>query len=163
MAPGTAVSRPTPGTDAVVSGGGAVSVVTATTAVHICYGYGVPAALSWKTQNKDWGQYGTTLPLLAKSQVKQISVECAGSSVNVSVIEAIRGKDVLLGVIDVGTNEIESPIVVAQRIRNALPYVDPERLYPCTDCGLVPRPREVALGKMQALAKGAAIVRQGLG
>ncbi|HYR83736.1 MAG TPA: methionine synthase [Terriglobia bacterium] len=137
--------------------------VAATTAVHICYGYGVPAALSWKSQNKEWGHYGTTLPLLAKSPVNQVSIECAASGVDVSIVEAIRGKDVLVGVIDVGTNEVESPDLVAQRIRKALPYVDPEHLYPTTDCGLVPRPRDVARGKMQALAKGAAIVREGLG
>ena len=136
--------------------------VTATTAVHICYGYGVPAAMTWKSQNKDWGQYATTLPLLAKSPVKQVSIECAGSGVDVSVVEAIRGKDVLLGVIDVGSNDVESPDLVAQRIRKALPHVDPEHLYATTDCGLVPRPRDVARGKMQALAKGAAIVREGL-
>ena len=94
--------------------------------------------------------------------MKQVSIECAGSGVDVSVVEAIRGKDVLLGVIDVGSNEVESPDLVAQRIRKALPHVDPEHLYATTDCGLVPRPRDVARGKMQALAKGAAIVREGL-
>ena len=136
--------------------------VHATTAVHICYGYGIPVALAWKAQNREWGHYAVTLPLLAKSRVDQVSVECAASGVDVSVISALKGKDVMLGVIDVGTDEVESPELVAARIRKALPYVDPDRLYPCSDCGMVPRPRSVARAKMKALAKGAAIVQKEL-
>lgn len=136
--------------------------VATTTAVHICYGYGVPRVLAWKTQNRDWGHYGITLPLLAPSRIDQVSVECAASGVDVSVLAALKGKDVMLGVIDVGTDEVEAPETVAARIRKALPYVEPERLYPCTDCGLVPRPRQVARGKMRALAQGAAVVRDEL-
>jgi 5-methyltetrahydropteroyltriglutamate--homocysteine methyltransferase len=136
--------------------------VATTTAVHICYGYGIPNVLAWKTQNRDWGHYGITLPLLAKSRIDQVSVECAASGVDVSVLTTLNDKDVMLGVIDVGTDEVEPPETVAARIRQALPYVEPERLYPCTDCGLVPRPRAVARGKMQALAQGAALVREEL-
>ena len=99
-----------------------------------------------------------TLPLLARSRVDQVSVECAASGVDVAVLGELRGKDVLLGVVDVGTEEIESPETVAGRIRRALPYVAPEHLKPCTDCGLVPRSREAALGKMRSLAEGAALV-----
>jgi 5-methyltetrahydropteroyltriglutamate--homocysteine methyltransferase len=134
--------------------------VTATTAVHICYGYGTDAVLKWKTHNQDWGHYAVTLPLLAKSNIDQVSVECAASGVDVSVLRSLEGKDVLIGVIDVGTEDVESPDLVAQRIRAALPYVAPERLFPCTDCGMVPRSRTAAKGKMRSLAKGAAIVRQ---
>jgi 5-methyltetrahydropteroyltriglutamate--homocysteine methyltransferase len=134
--------------------------VAATKVVHICYGYGVPGVLAWKSQNRDWGHYGVTLPLLARSGIDQVSVECAASGVDVSVLAALGGKDVLVGVIDVGTELVESPEVVAERIRRALPYVPPERLYPCTDCGLVPRSREAARGKMRSLAAGAALVRQ---
>lgn len=137
--------------------------VTAVKAVHICYGYGVPGVLKWKTQNKDWGHYGITLPLLAESSVDQVSVECAASGVDVSVLAALQGKDVMLGVIDVGTEEVETPKVVAERIRKALPYVKPEHLLPCTDCGMVPRSRAASYGKMRALAAGAAIVRKELG
>jgi 5-methyltetrahydropteroyltriglutamate--homocysteine methyltransferase len=90
-------------------------------------------------------------------------VECAASGVDVSVLGALKGKDVLLGVIDVGTETVESPEQVAARIRAALPYVAPENLYPCTDCGMVPRSRGAAVGKMRALAAGAAIVRRELG
>jgi 5-methyltetrahydropteroyltriglutamate--homocysteine methyltransferase len=136
--------------------------VNAATAVHICYGYGIPVTLKWKQQNRDWGHYGLTLPLLGKSPIHQVSVECAVSGVDVSVLEALRGKDVMLGVIDVGTDDVESPDLVAARIRKALPYVEPGRLFPCTDCGLVPRPRAVAKGKMRALVEGAALVRKEL-
>lgn len=136
--------------------------VRATKAVHICYGYGTAVVLAWKTANTDWGHYGVTLPLLAKSSVDQVSVECAASGVDVAVLSLLPGKDVLLGVIDVGTEEVETPEVVAGRIRKALPYVPAERLMPCTDCGLVPRSSASSAGKMRALAQGAAIVRKEL-
>lgn len=132
-------------------------------AVHICYGYGVPGVLAWKTQNRDWGHYGVTLPLLARSGIDQVSVECAASGVDASILTTLEGKDVLVGVIDVGTEEVESPELVAERIRRVLPYVPPDRLFPCTDCGLVPRSRRAAQGKLRALVAGAAIVRQELG
>ncbi len=137
--------------------------VAARTAVHICYGYGVPGVLAWKTKNTEWGHYGATLPLLAKSGVDAVSVECAASGVDPAVLAELKGKDVLVGVIDVGTEEVETPETVAARIRRALPYVSPERLFPCTDCGLVPRSRAAARGKLRALAAGAAIVRRELG
>jgi len=133
--------------------------VAARKAVHICYGYGTPAVLAWKTKNTDWGHYGVTLPLLARSNVDQVSVECAASGVDVSVLRELHGKDVLLGAINVGSEEIETADVVADRIRGALEHVPAERLFPCTDCGLVPRSREASRGKMRALAAGAAIVR----
>jgi 5-methyltetrahydropteroyltriglutamate--homocysteine methyltransferase len=136
--------------------------VRATKAVHICYGYGTAPVLAWKTTNTDWGHYGVTLPLLAKSNVDQVSVECAASGVDVAVLGALAGKDVMLGVIDVGSEAVESPEVVAERIRRALPYVPADRLMPCTDCGLVPRSMASSLGKMRALAQGAALVRKEL-
>jgi len=136
--------------------------VNTTTAVHICYGYGLPITLAWKSQNRDWGHYGVTLPLLARTGIHEVSLECAASGVDLSVISALKGKDVLVGVINVGTDEVETPALVASRIRGALRYVDPEHLYPCTDCGMVPRPRAVARGKMRALVEGAAIVRKEL-
>lgn len=136
--------------------------VGAKTAVHICYGYGVPGVLAWKMKNTDWGHYGVTLPLLAKSRVGAVSVECAASGVDPAVLGELAGKDVMVGVIDVGTEEVEAPETVAMRIRRALPYVPAARLFPCTDCGLVPRSRASARGKLQALAAGAALVRQEL-
>ena len=137
--------------------------VTAKKAVHICYGYGTPSVLAWKSRNQDWGHYGKTLPRLAESSIDQVSVECAASGVDLSVLGVLKGKEVLLGVIDVGTENVETPELVAERIRKALPYVSPERLFPCTDCGLVPRSRAAARGKMRALAAGAALVRESLG
>ena len=133
--------------------------VSAIRAVHICYGYGTPTVLAWKTTNTDWGHYGMTFPLLARSSVNQVSVECAASGVDLAVLRELEGKDVMFGAIDVGTEEVETAGVVAGRLRQALEHVPAERLFPCTDCGLVPRSREVSRGKMRALAEGAAIVR----
>jgi 5-methyltetrahydropteroyltriglutamate--homocysteine methyltransferase len=131
-------------------------------AVHICYGYGVPQVIAWKNQNQDWGHYGHTLPLLNESSIDQVSVECAASGVDVSVIQHLASKRVMLGVISVSTDEVETPELVAERIRAGLEYCDAERLMPCTDCGLVPRPRAVAQAKMAALAAGTALVRDAL-
>jgi 5-methyltetrahydropteroyltriglutamate--homocysteine methyltransferase len=137
----------------------AMAGVSAKKAVHICYGYGTEVVLAWKRNNRDWGQYAQTLPLLSQSSVDQVSVETAAPNLDPSFLAALRGKDVLLGVIDVGTEEVETPERVAGRIRAALRYVPAERLLPCTDCGMVPRSRAAAAGKMRALAAGAAIVR----
>jgi len=137
--------------------------VAAKRAVHICYGYGIPVVLAWKTQNKDWSHYGRSLPLLATSTIDQISVECAASGVDPSVLGLARGKDLMVGVIDVGTEEVESAETVAKRIRVALEHVSPDHLIPCTDCGMVPRSRAASRGKMKALADGARIVREELG
>ena len=115
--------------------------------VHICYGYGTNAVLAWKHQNTDWGHYSVTLPLLAKSQIDQVSVETAASRVDVSVLASLAGKDVLVGVVDVGTEEVETAETVASRIRRILPFVPPDRLFPCSDCGMVPRSRARHNGK----------------
>jgi 5-methyltetrahydropteroyltriglutamate--homocysteine methyltransferase len=141
----------------------AMDGVKARKAVHICYGYGTEAVLAWKTRNQDWGHYAVTLPLLAKSSIDQVSVECAASGVDPAALATLRGKDVLAGVIDVGTEEVETAEEVAARIRRLLPFVDPQHLYPCTDCGMVPRSRAAAAGKMRALVAGAAIVRAEIG
>lgn len=136
--------------------------VRAKTAVHICYGYGIPVVLEWKSKNADWSHYEHTLPLLRTSTIDQISVECAASGVDPSVLGLAKGKDLMVGVIDVGTEEVESAETVAERIRTALEYVAPQHLYPCTDCGMVPRSRAASRGKMKALADGAALVRKGM-
>ena len=137
----------------------AAAGVQATSAVHICYGYGIPNVLAWKRQNTDWTHYHRTLPLLRTSTIDQISVESAASGVDPSVLALAEGKDLVVGTIDVGTEEVESPEVVAGRIREALRYVAPEHLFPSTDCGLMPRSRGAARAKLSALAGGAAIVR----
>ena len=136
--------------------------VRAKTAVHICYGYGVGPVLQWKNKNTDWTHYNRTLPLLRTSTISQISVECAASGVDPSVLGLARGKDLMVGVIDVGTESVETPETVAARIRVALQYVAPEKLYPCTDCGMAPRSRAAARGKMKALEAGASLVRSAI-
>jgi 5-methyltetrahydropteroyltriglutamate--homocysteine methyltransferase len=91
-----------------------------------------------------------------------VSLECANSRVPLELLELLRGKDVMAGVIDVATNEIETPEQVATRIRAVMRHVEPARLLPCTNCGMVPLPREVARGKLRALGAGAELVRHEL-
>jgi len=130
------------------------------TAVHICYGYGIKANVDWKrTLGAEWRQYESTFPLLARSSIRQVSLECANSRVPVELIGLLEGKDVLVGTIDVATDRTETPEEVAATIRSALRHVPAERLYPCTNCGMVPLDRDVARGKLRALGAGAAIVR----
>jgi 5-methyltetrahydropteroyltriglutamate--homocysteine methyltransferase len=133
------------------------------TAVHICYGYGIEANIKWKeTLGRQWRQYENTFPLLAKSSIDQVSLECANSHVPIELIALLQGKDVLVGAIDVASTRVETPEDVAKVIREALKHVPKERLYPCTNCGMVPLAREVAAGKLAALGAGAALVREEL-
>jgi 5-methyltetrahydropteroyltriglutamate--homocysteine methyltransferase len=130
------------------------------TAVHICYGYGIKANNDWKkTLGSEWRQYESTFPLLGRSKIDQVSLECANSHVPLDLIALLKGKDVLVGAIDVASDEVETPEQVAATIRAAMRFVAPEKLYPCTNCGMVPLSREVARGKLAALAAGAALVR----
>ncbi len=139
----------------------AIEGVTCTTAVHICYGYGIQANIDWKaTLGGEWRQYEQTFPLLARSRIAQVSLECANSRVPLELLALLEGKDVLVGAVDVASDRIESPDEVAATIRRALAFVPPERLYPCTNCGMVPLTREIARGKLRALAAGAAVVRR---
>jgi 5-methyltetrahydropteroyltriglutamate--homocysteine methyltransferase len=141
----------------------AVEGVGITTAVHICYGYGIPANIEWKrTLGSEWRQYEQTFPLLARSRIEQVSLECAHARVPIDLLRLLEGKDVLVGAIDVATIAVETPEHVASTIRAALAFVPPERLYACTNCGMVPLPREVARAKLRALAAGAALVRVSL-
>jgi 5-methyltetrahydropteroyltriglutamate--homocysteine methyltransferase len=134
------------------------------TAVHICYGYGIKANNDWKkTLGAEWRQYESTFPLLAASKIDQVSLECANSHVPLELLALLKGKDVLVGAIDVADDRVEAPEQVAATIRAAMKFVPPEKLYPCTNCGLVPLDRGVALGKLKALAAGAALVRRELG
>src|SRR5712692_8249626 len=133
------------------------------TAVHICYGYGIKANVEWKaTLGGEWRQYERTFPLLAASRIGQVSLECAGSRVPLELLALLRGKDVLVGAVDVASEAVETPEEVAAVIRRALAFVPPERLYPCTNCGMVPLAREIAQGKLRALTAGASIVRREL-
>ena len=130
------------------------------TAVHICYGYGIDANRRWKgSLGAEWRQYERTFPALAASGIDQVSIECRNSNVPLSLISLLDGKDVLVGVIDVATNEVETPEQVAAVIRDAMRYAPAERIKPCTNCGMAPMPRTIAYRKLEALADGAAIVR----
>jgi len=138
----------------------AIEGLTCTTAVHICYGYGIKANIEWKqTLGHEWRQYEQTFPLLAQSRIDQVSLECANSRVPLSLLGLLAGKDVLVGCIDVASATIETPEAVAATIRQAMKHVPPERLYPCTNCGMVPLARDVARAKLQALGAGARLVR----
>jgi 5-methyltetrahydropteroyltriglutamate--homocysteine methyltransferase len=130
------------------------------TAVHICYGYGIPANRAWKnTLGNEWLQYEHVFPLLAQSRVDQVSVECAGSRVPLPLLSLLAGKDVLLGCIDVASDRVEDASEVADLIEAACAYVPAERVYPCTNCGMAPMAREVARGKLEALGAGAVLAR----
>ena len=134
------------------------------TAVHICYGYGIKANIDWKkTLGSEWRQYEQVFPLLARSRIDQVSIECANSRVPLELLALLGGKDVLVGAIDVATEQVETPEQVAGAIRAAMKFVPPERLYPCTNCGMVPLARDAAQGKLRSLAAGAAMVRAELG
>ena len=134
--------------------------LTCTTATHICYGYGIKANNDWKkTLGSEWRQYESTFPLLAASKIHQVSLECANSHVPIELIGLLKGKDVMVGAIDVASDVVETPAQVAATIREALRYVAPDKLFPCTNCGMVPLARDVARGKLEALGAGAAIVR----
>ena len=129
----------------------AVDGVTGTTVVHLCFGYAAiiherPAGYSF-------------LPELAAADVDQISIETAQSNLDTAVLESLPGKTILVGVLDLSDNTVETAEVVAQRIRRALPHVPAERIVVAPDCGMKYLPRDVAFGKLQAMAAGAALVR----
>jgi 5-methyltetrahydropteroyltriglutamate--homocysteine methyltransferase len=135
-----------------------------TTAVHICYGYGIKANIDWKaTLGDQWRQYEAFFPSLNASRIDQVSLECANSRVPPDLMALLKDKTILVGAIDVATNEVETPEQVAGTIATALKFVDAERLQPCTNCGLAPLPRDVAVGKLQALGAGAELARKRLG
>jgi 5-methyltetrahydropteroyltriglutamate--homocysteine methyltransferase len=134
-----------------------------TTAVHICYGYGIKANLDWKgTLGGEWRQYEAIFPALAKSRLDQVSLECIHSRVPLDLLKLLKGKDVLVGVIDVASDKVETPQEVAATIQRALKYVPAKHLFPCTNCGMAPMDRDIALAKLKALGEGAALARKKL-
>jgi 5-methyltetrahydropteroyltriglutamate--homocysteine methyltransferase len=132
------------------------------TGVHICYGYGGSEVTDWKAANRDWSHYEQSLALVARTDIDEVSIETAAVGVDIGVIELLRGKDVLLGLVNVGNETVEAPEDVAGGLRHALAHVAPQRLFACTDCGLVLRSRQAAAAKMRALVAGAAIVNREL-
>ncbi len=139
----------------------AVEGLKCETAVHICYGYGIKANTDWKKSlGQEWRQYENIFPKLQASAIDIVSVECHNSRVPMELIELIRGKKIMVGAIDVATSSIETPQEVAKTLRKALKFVDADKLYPSTNCGMTPLPRAVASAKMHALSQGAEIIRQ---
>ena len=142
----------------------AIEGLTCATAVHICYGYGIEENIRWKeTLGSEWRQYEEIFPALNQSRIDQVSLECANSKVPLSLLRLLRDKQVMLGAVDVASNAVETPEAVAETLRAAIKHVEPERIFPCTNCGLAPLPRDVAVGKLRALAAGAEIVRTEVG
>ena len=132
----------------------ALDGVNGRTALHICFGYA--ALIHERPEGYNF------LPELAETSLNDVSIETAQSNLDCKVLEKLDGKTIILGVLDLSTHEIEDPETVAQRIRRALPHVPAERLVIAPDCGLKYLPRDIAFGKMKAMAEGAAIVREEL-
>jgi len=142
----------------------AIDGLRCTTAVHICYGYGIKANIDWKaTLGGEWRQYESTFPALAASRIGQVSIECRNARVPLSLLALLDGKDVQIGVIDVATDEVETPEQVAATIEAVLKYVPRQRIIAGTNCGMAPMPREIAFAKLAALGRGAALARQRFG
>lgn len=134
----------------------AIAGLAATTAVHICYGYGVKANIDWKHGlGPEWRQYETTFPVLAESSIDQVSLEIAGSNVPLEVLDLLGDKSVQAGVIDVATDRVETPAEVSRLIERVAEHMPVERIYPSTNCGLVPLGRDLSEAKLAALVAGA--------
>lgn len=135
--------------------------LTCTTAVHICYGYGIEANNKWKeTLGHEWRQYEKVFPALAKSSIDQVSLECMHSHVPMEMMQLLEGKDVMVGVIDVASETVETPEEIAETIGEALKYVPKNHLIACTNCGMAPMNRDVAEAKLRALAEGAKLASE---
>jgi 5-methyltetrahydropteroyltriglutamate--homocysteine methyltransferase len=142
----------------------AIDGVACTTAVHICYGYGIKANVDWKTTlGSEWRQYEAIFPALAQSRIDQVSVECRNARVPMHLLKLLDGKDVLVGVIDVASDQVETPADVAAVIEEAMKYVAKEKIVASTNCGMAPMRWDVAYAKLAALGRGAELARQGLG
>jgi 5-methyltetrahydropteroyltriglutamate--homocysteine methyltransferase len=142
----------------------AIEGLTCTTAVHICYGYGITANIEWKaTLGSQWRQYEQFFPALAKSRIDQVSVEGINSRVPMSVLALLDGKDILIGVIDVATDKIETAEEIARVIGEVMAYVSKEKIIACTNCGMAPMRREIAAMKLEALGRGVALARKTFG
>jgi len=142
----------------------AIDGLTCTTAVHICYGYGIKANIDWKaTLGGEWRQYQEIFPALAKSRIDQVSIECRNSRVPIELLKLLDGKQVQIGVIDVATDEVESPEQVAAVIGEASKFVAKENIVAGTNCGMAPMRWDIAFGKLAALGRGAELARKQIG
>jgi 5-methyltetrahydropteroyltriglutamate--homocysteine methyltransferase len=139
----------------------AIDGLKCTTAVHICYGYGIKANIDWKNSlGAEWKQYEDIFPALAKSRINQVSIEAINSRVPLKLLSLLDGKDVLVGVIDVATDKVETPEQVAQVIVDVMKFVPKEKIVACTNCGMAPMRRDIAEAKLVALGAGAALARK---
>jgi 5-methyltetrahydropteroyltriglutamate--homocysteine methyltransferase len=139
----------------------ATAGLTCTTCVHICYGYGIKANIDWKnTLGAEWRQYERVFPALAQSRIGQVSLECINSHVPLQLLSLLGGKDVLVGVIDVATDVIETPERIAGVIGQVMKFVPKQRIIACTNCGMAPMRREIAEAKLMALGAGAKLARE---
>ena len=128
-----------------------------TTAVHICYGYGIEENIRWKeTLGDEWRQYEQIFPALNASKIDQVSLECASSHVPHSVMGILKDKVLMVGAVAVTPDHVETPEEVADTLRSAMEFVDPERIRPCTNCGMTPIPYGVALAKLYSFSPPAA-------
>jgi 5-methyltetrahydropteroyltriglutamate--homocysteine methyltransferase len=142
----------------------AIEGLHCTTAVHICYGYGIKANTDWKeTLGGEWRQYEEIFPPLAKSRIDQVSLECMHSHVPMSLMKLLDGKDVLVGAIDVASDKVETPEEVAALLGEATKYIAKEKIVACTNCGMAPMRRDIAMAKLASLASGAALARNRAG
>jgi 5-methyltetrahydropteroyltriglutamate--homocysteine methyltransferase len=142
----------------------AIAGLKCATAVHICYGYGIKANIDWKaTLGGEWRQYEQIFPALAASKLTEVSVECINSKVPLQLLSLLKGKDVQIGVIDVANDTVETPEQVAATIEAAMKHVPKERLIAGTNCGMAPMRRDIAIAKLAALGRGAALARQKFG
>jgi len=139
----------------------AIEGLKCTTAVHICYGYGIKANIDWKNSlGSEWRQYELIFPALAKSKIQQVSIEAIHSRVPLKLMRLLEGKDILVGVIDVASDKIETADEIVNVIKDVMEFVPKERIVCCTNCGMAPMHRDIAAKKLEALGKGAALARQ---
>jgi 5-methyltetrahydropteroyltriglutamate--homocysteine methyltransferase len=132
-----------------------------TTAVHICYGYGIEANIAWKNAlGSEWRQYEEIFPALAQSRIDEVAIECRNARVPLDLLTLLDGKTIQAGVIDVATDEIETPEDVAELVGALTKIVPKERLVLTTNCGMAPMRRDIAEAKLAALGQGAQLARQ---
>jgi 5-methyltetrahydropteroyltriglutamate--homocysteine methyltransferase len=142
----------------------AIAGLPCTSAVHICYGYGIQANLDWKaTLGGEWRQYELIFPALAKSRLDQVSLECRNSKVPMDLLALLPGKTIQVGAIDVATDAVETASDVAAVVAQALRHVPADKIIVSTNCGMAPMRADLAWGKLGALTEGAALARQQFG
>ena len=138
--------------------------LTCKTAVHICYGYGIKANTDWKESlGAEWRQYEQIFPVIDKSPIQQVAIECRNSHVPLELLALLKGKIVQAGVIDVASDIVETPDDVVKTIESVMKFVPKENIVATTNCGMAPMRRDIAEAKLRALGAGAKLAREKLG